>query len=147
MSLIAISISAGTFAGEFASHCIWEGGSEREAWKPERGQGVMPKHHPTFLCDSVAPLLGLWSLEHRTALARLWRTALRLREGTVWVAYWGSDSKESGRNAGDLGLIPGSGRSPGEGNGHPLPCSCLGNSLGSGAWWAALHGSQSIGHD
>ena len=35
----------------------------------------------------------------------------------------------------------------GEGNGHPLQCSCLGNSLGSGAWWAALHGSQSVGHD
>jgi len=39
----------------------------------------------------------------------------------------GSDSKESACNAGDLGLITGSGRSPGEGNGNPLQCSCLDN--------------------
>ena len=37
-------------------------------------------------------------------------------------------------NAGDLGLIPGSRRSPGEGNGNPLQCSCLENSMDSGAW-------------
>ena len=40
-----------------------------------------------------------------------------------------SDSKESACNAGDLGLIPGLGRSPGEGKGHPLQCSCLENSM------------------
>ena len=39
----------------------------------------------------------------------------------------GSDSKKSACNVGDLGLIPGSGRSPGEGNGYPLQHSCLGN--------------------
>ena len=39
----------------------------------------------------------------------------------------GSDSKESACNAGDLGLIPGSGRSPGEGKGNPLQSSCLEN--------------------
>ena len=41
----------------------------------------------------------------------------------------GSDSKESACNAGDLGSIPGSGRSPGEGNGYPLQYSCLENSM------------------
>ena len=41
----------------------------------------------------------------------------------------GSDSKEPACNAGDLGLIPGSGRSPGEGNGYPLQYSCLENSM------------------
>ena len=41
----------------------------------------------------------------------------------------GSDCKESACNAGDLGLIPGSGRSPGEGNGNPLHYSCLERSL------------------
>ena len=41
----------------------------------------------------------------------------------------GSDSKESACSAGDLGLIPGSGRSPGEGNGNPLKYSCLGNPM------------------
>ena len=50
----------------------------------------------------------------------------------------GSDSKES--NAGDLGLIPGSRRSPGRGNGNPLQYSCLEHSMDRGAWWAVLHG-------
>ena len=39
-----------------------------------------------------------------------------------------------------LGLIPGSGRSPGEGNGTPLQCSCLGNPADGGAWQATVHG-------
>ena len=52
----------------------------------------------------------------------------------------GSDSKASACNAGDLGLIPGSGRSPGEGNGNLLQHSCLENSMDIGAWWATVHG-------
>ena len=52
----------------------------------------------------------------------------------------GSDSKASAYNAGDPGLIPGSGRSPGEGNGNPLQYSCLENLMDTGAWWAAVHG-------
>ena len=43
-------------------------------------------------------------------------------------------------NAGDTGSIPGSGKSPGEGNGNPLQYSCLGNSKDRGAWWATDHG-------
>ena len=46
----------------------------------------------------------------------------------------GSDATESAYNAGDLGLIPGSGRSPGEGNGNPLQYSCLENPMDAGAW-------------
>ena len=52
----------------------------------------------------------------------------------------GSDSKESACNAGDLGLIPGSGRSPGEGNGNALQCSCLENSMDRGTWRATVYG-------
>ena len=52
----------------------------------------------------------------------------------------GSDRKESACNEGDPGLIPGSGRSPGEGNGNPLQYSCLTNSMDRGAWWATVHG-------
>ena len=52
----------------------------------------------------------------------------------------GSDSTESACNAGDLGLIPGSGRCPGGGNGNPLQYSCLGNLMDRGTWWAAVHG-------
>ena len=52
----------------------------------------------------------------------------------------GSDGKESVCNPGDWGLIPGSGRSPGEGNGNLLQYSCLENSMDRGAWWATGHG-------
>ena len=52
----------------------------------------------------------------------------------------GSDGKESACSAGDAGLIPGSGRSPGEGNGNLLRYSCLGNLIDRGAWWATVHG-------
>ena len=52
----------------------------------------------------------------------------------------GSDNKESACNAGDLCSIPGSGRSPGEGNGHPLQYSCLGNPVDGGTWQATVHG-------
>ena len=47
-------------------------------------------------------------------------------------------------NAGDLGSIPGSERSPGEGNGNPLQYSCLENPMDGGAWWATVHGVTKI---
>ena len=50
----------------------------------------------------------------------------------------GSEVKVSACNAGDLGLIPGSGRSPVEGNGNPLQYSCLENPMDGGAWWATV---------
>ena len=52
----------------------------------------------------------------------------------------GSEVKASSCNAGDLGLIPGSGRSPGEGNGNPLQYSCLENPTNREAWRATVHG-------
>ena len=56
------------------------------------------------------------------------------------VSQYGSDGKVSACNAGDPGLIPGSERSPGEGNGNPLQYSCLENSMDGEAWWATVHG-------
>ena len=52
----------------------------------------------------------------------------------------GSVGKESACNVGDLTLIPGLGRSPGEGNGNPLQYSCLENSRDRGAWWVTVQG-------
>ena len=57
----------------------------------------------------------------------------------------GSDSKASAYNAGDLGSIPGLGRSPREGNGNPFQYSCLENPMDRGAWWSK--GSQRVWHD
>ena len=51
----------------------------------------------------------------------------------------GSEGTASAYNAGDLGSIPGSGRSPGEGNGSPLQYSGLENAMDRGAWWATVH--------
>ena len=56
----------------------------------------------------------------------------------------GSEVKASACNVGDLGLIPGSGRSPGEGNGNPLQYSCLENPMDRVAGWAAVHGVANI---
>ena len=55
--------------------------------------------------------------------------------------------EESTCNAGDPSLIPGSRRSPGEGNGNPLQYSCLENPMDRGAWWATVHGVTRVGHD
>ena len=57
-----------------------------------------------------------------------------------------SVGKESAYNAGDLGLIPGLGRPPGEGNGDPLQYTCLENPMDRGAWWATVHGVARVGY-
>ena len=60
----------------------------------------------------------------------------------------GSDGKESACNARNPGLMPGLGRSPGEGNGNPLQYSHLENPMDRGAWgWLQSTGSQRVGHD
>ena len=68
----------------------------------------------------------------------------------VWSEYGfpgGSAGKEFACDAGDLGLIPGSGRSPGEGNGYPLQYSCRENSMDTGACGLQSMGSQRVGHE
>ena len=59
----------------------------------------------------------------------------------IWKGFsGGSDGRASVCSVGDLGSIPGLGRSPGEGNGSPLHYSCLENPVDGGAWWAKVHG-------
>ena len=57
-----------------------------------------------------------------------------------WGHMGGSAVKNLLASARDAGLIPESGRSPGEGNGHPLQYSCLGNPMDRGAWHGIVHG-------
>ena len=64
------------------------------------------------------------------------------RVGHDWsdlAAAGSSMVKNPPANAGDMGLIRGSGRSPREGSGNPLQCSCLGNPMNRGAWWATVY--------
>ena len=81
-----------------------------------------------------------------------WIGALRDFLEAIWQhvkTYLGfsysSVGKSSACNAGDLGPIPGSGRSPGEVNGNPLQYSFLENPMDRGSWQAIVHGSQELG--
>ena len=78
---------------------------------------------------------------HLREKKRLERLASVCCAEPVWESRDPGDSagKESACNAGDLGLIPGLGRSPGEGNGYPLQYSGQENSMDRGAWWATVH--------
>ena len=58
-----------------------------------------------------------------------------------------SATQETACNAGAMGLIPGSGRSPGEGNGNPLLYSCPGNLMDRGSWRATVHGVARVGYN
>ena len=67
-------------------------------------------------------------------------TIFEARNKFFMVFPSGSAVKNPPANAGDVSLIPGSGRVPGEGNGNPLQYSCLENPRDGGAWWAAISG-------
>ena len=65
----------------------------------------------------------------------------------IWASLVAQMVKNLPANAGDLGSIPGEGRSPGEGNSNPLQYSCLGSSTEGGTWQATVHGVTWVGHD
>ena len=90
-------------------------------------------------------LLGCWYLSN-ISLKSPWfigKCSLNIWFNYFKVLFWGfpggSDGKESTCNVEDLGLIPGLGRSPGEGNGYPLQYSYLENPMVRGARWAVVH--------
>ena len=76
----------------------------------------------------------------RNALTNLLQIAFYRGTSIHWSFPGGSDDKESACNAGDPGSVPGSRRSPEEGNGNPLQYSYLENSMDRGAWQATVHG-------
>ena len=90
----------------------------------------------TVLCGGA----GGWSPGSRDR-TRLSCVSSIHRRILYYCATWGSVGKESACNAGDLDSIPGSGRSPGEGNGNPLQYSCLENSMDRGAGQATVQGT------
>ena len=107
-------------------------------------ESVMPSSHlilcrPLLLLPPIPPSIRVFSNE----------STLRWLIKTYYIDFpGGSDGKASVYGAGDLGLIPGSGRFPGEGNGNPRQHSCLENPMDGGAWCRLLSmGSQRVGHD
>ena len=104
---------------------------------------------PCFLF--IIYLVGVWEifnriLEYDSSFSVLLRHLLRYRTDVSGRDMGdspysiGSNSKESVCSEGDLGMMPGSGRSCGEGNGNPLQYSCLENSMDREPWWATVHG-------
>ena len=82
----------------------------------------------------------------------MWRTAISETNAHIIFSQglpWWLRGKELACNAGNPGSIPGWGRSPGVGNGHPLQYSCLENPMDRGVWWATVHGLTwvRVGHD
>ena len=101
------------------------------------------------MCSSIpkAQLLCCMGLEGFDQLLVMERASWH-HSGLVWFLLLlvvlmcfpcGSGIKNLSANAGDMGSIPGSGRSSGGGNGNPLQYSCLGNTMDRGAWWATIH--------
>ena len=72
----------------------------------------------------------------------MYRDSCSLRLNFWGVPLYSSDGKESAYNGGDLGSIPGLGRSPGKENGNPLQYSCLENSMDRRAWGATASGIE-----
>ena len=106
-----------------------------------------------FVTEFIIIIVVLYESSHMGLLeiywGHVWLSQVILRLGTVSIKFpehfpGGTVVKNLSANAGDardVGLIPGSGRSPGDGHGWPLQCSCLENPMDRGAWWAAVHGA------
>ena len=82
----------------------------------------------------------MWIIPCHSAAEHEWKSINMFSGSSINDFPGGSDGKASACNAGDLGSIPGSGRSPGEGNGNPLQYYCLENPMDRGAWQAAVYG-------
>ena len=93
----------------------------------------IPWHVYIIIAWTVSLLMDIWAV-----------SSLELLKIICCYKYWGFpgglEVKASAWNVGDPGSIPGSGRSPGEGNDNPLQYSCLGNPMDRGAWRAMVHG-------
>ena len=87
---------------------------------------------------SFSPILSLWQTLIFLSIVDENSLSYQVKKKKGFPG--GSEVKASACNVGDLGLIPGSGRSPGEGNGNPFQYSCLENPMDGGAWWATVHG-------
>ena len=106
------------------------------------GKKVLPLEKGEKLVKATSP-------RHKPIAYSKDQDLIRIRESfpTTRGFPCGSDGKESACYAGELGSIPGSGRSLVEGHGNPLQYSCLGNPMDRGVWQATVHGVTRVGHD
>ena len=111
----------------------------------QRGQGKQGNHPAD---DQSARVVWARQGPECSGEDRIYRCFLWVKKSvcSFWLP-WELSQWRIHLNAGDLGLIPGLGRSLTEGNGHPLQHSCLENPMNRGAWWATVHGVQRVRHD
>ena len=95
--------------------------------------------HLRLCCGARHGKLGRWERRGVQGQGRMTQTARMQEDWPGLCLPGGSAGKEPACGA-DPSSIPGSGRSPGEGNGNPLQYSCLENLMDRGAWWAAVQG-------
>ena len=117
-----------------------------ELWKlPKRGFVLMPLFSVPGSRNWESMLSHSWSHSKNMWCAlTMPHSVLQIHNHLLLYRPWGfpgsSAGKKSACNVGDLGLIPGLGRSPGEGQDNPLQYSCLENPMNRGAWQATVHG-------
>ena len=108
----------------------------------EENVSYLSYSHVLIITNSCIDIEALKRSLDKNQLQNLWGS-LQSEDASFLHQNWGfpggSDGQESSCNAGDQGLVPKSGRSPGEGNGYPLQYSCLESSKDRGAWWATVH--------
>ena len=104
---------------------------------PLSPSATLPSHRAEVRCSPHrrSPFRRLGSAQTRIEPKVVFSVAYR-----TWASLVAQRLKCLPAMAGDLSSIPGSGRSPGKGNGNPLQYSCLENPMDGGAWWATVHG-------
>ena len=121
-------------------YSLW-GHKESDATEQVTIDWVTYNKYISQVWDRDASLVGLWwGPSSRLCLILSSQSRKKATLFSDRASLAGSDGKESACSAGDLGSIPGSGRSSREGNGNPLQYSCLENPMDRGAWQAAFHG-------
>ena len=115
-----------------------------EQWKGMRGGTVEYQGRKIWVGLSQREGHGLALLVHDDTKKQMDIQLVSLLSSWLLCSSVG---KEAACNAGDPGLIPGLGGSPGEGNGNPFQYSCLENPMDKGAWRATVHGVARVGHD
>ena len=142
---VLLTLPCGALSGCYGRFC--PGTFQKTPWNSiakEETTGKMTRHfwqegvaapqslHFPSILDFFNSFLAVFSQSTISQFPR----GLMSCPNTVFIKDFprGSEGKASAYNAGDLGSIPGSGRSPGEGNGNALQYSCLGNPMDRGAW-------------
>ena len=108
---------------------------------PQQCRSVLFSPYPHNICYMCSFFFFLNHLSHQGSLI------CGLLDGSYGASLIAQLVKNLTADAGDLGSIPGLGRSPGEGNGNPLQYSCLENPMDRGAWRATVHEVARVGHD